>query len=134
MAGHVFLVRGDIRRLACDAWLMPSDAAGRAEGKWLLPDAAPPRPRHGKGRVFAVAEAAADTPRPWLVDMNGAADTPADWYVEGVRQFLAAVRPWLEGRGEGWLRRQKPLVAVPLVGTGGGGARDRAGQLMGALL
>src|SRR5262245_22370639 len=33
MPGHVFLVRGDVRRLACDAWLMPADARGRVQDK-----------------------------------------------------------------------------------------------------
>jgi hypothetical protein len=25
MAGHLFVLRGDIRALACDAWLLPAD-------------------------------------------------------------------------------------------------------------
>ena len=28
MSGHVFVVHGDLTKIVCDAWLMPTDVAG----------------------------------------------------------------------------------------------------------
>src|SRR5687767_2931344 len=63
--------------------------------------------------------------------MDGGPDADADWYVDGVRQFLAAVRRWLEERSGSRLPRRQPLVALPLVGTDDG---DGAGAVVEALL
>ncbi len=40
MSGHVFIVRGDITRIACDAWLLPSDERFTLTPAWWhrLPD------------------------------------------------------------------------------------------------
>lgn len=35
MAGHVFVIRGDMRRLACDAWLLPCDTHRNVVPHWL---------------------------------------------------------------------------------------------------
>jgi hypothetical protein len=55
-----------------------------------------------------------------------------------VREWLDAVRGEYGGaadrRRAPLFRRAKPLFALPLVGTGGGGAADRAGQVAQALL
>jgi SIR2-like domain len=138
--GHVFIARGDVRRLACDAWLMPADAHGRVQDKWLLPGAreqpwpTPPRDgQAGKRRVLQLRDWPADRPRPWLVNVEGDPETPADWYVEGVRQFLKEVGPALQN-GLRRSPRRTPLVALPLVGTGQGGGRDKAGEILAGLL
>src|SRR4051812_38332531 len=139
MSGHVFTVRGDLRRLACDAWLMPAGAHGRPQDKWLLPDTPAPRwpelPaawREGGRRVLPLDDWPGG-PRPWLVNVEGDHDTPSEWYVEGVRQFLDAVRRWLPDHPR-WLERATPLVALPLVGTGEGGGRTQAGRIVTDLL
>ncbi len=140
MTGTIFVIRGDIRRLACDAWLMPCGSSGRPEPKWLLPDEPAPRwPKppadwdaDGK-RVLELRDWPAGRPRPWLVNVEGSADTPPPWYVEGVRQFLDRAGPAV-ARARFLPDRACPLLALPLVGTGGGGGRDRSGQILGALL
>lgn len=140
MAGHVFLVWGDLRQLACDAWLMPADTRGRTQDKWLSPgfpvpyEGRPPREwEGGKLRVLPVRDWPAGAPRPWLVNVEGDERTPAEWYLEGVRQFLAEAGRWLKD-GRRSFTRPTPLVALPLVGTGEGGGRERAGQILAALL
>jgi SIR2-like protein len=35
MPGHVFVTRGDMRRLACDAWSLPCDVGGLVVPSWL---------------------------------------------------------------------------------------------------
>lgn len=140
MAGHVFLVRADLRRVACDAWLMPCGAEGRPRDVWLLPgfDLRWPEPpadwRGEKRRVLPLEDWPADRPRPWLVNADGGADVPVAWYAEGVRQFLTEARRWLREDRPHWFARARPLLALPLVGSGQGGGRDRAGQLVAAFL
>ena len=77
MPGHLFLVRGDLRRLVCDAWLMPCDRRGRPQDKWLLPGQ--PEPNwpdppadfaRGRRRVLELPDWPADQPRPWLVNLD----------------------------------------------------------------
>jgi hypothetical protein len=38
MLGHVFVTRGDMRRLACDAWSLPCDRGGLVVPSWLRSD------------------------------------------------------------------------------------------------
>ncbi|WP_286277066.1 hypothetical protein [Naasia aerilata] len=39
-ASHLFVVRGNIEHLACDAWLLPTDARAQVTESWrsVLPD------------------------------------------------------------------------------------------------
>src|SRR5262245_59270952 len=100
MPGHVFIVRGDLRRLMCDGWLMPAGRDGKPEPKWLrkdTPDPAWPDPTadylRGLRRVLDVPDWPDDRPRPWLVNLDAGLDTPPDWFLDGARQFLAAAAP-----------------------------------------
>lgn len=56
-----------------------------------------------------------------------------DWYVEGARQFLHAVAAHLKGT-QPRNGRYRHLVALPLVGTGKGGAADVVGGVVLRLL
>lgn len=157
MAGHVFVVHGDLTRLRCDAWLMPCDSAQCIEPYWLVdaPEALKERfarlprtrkfffmgePPDGWGRdgvrVQPVGEWNLDDgPCPWLVDLGGGPSRSAEWFIEGARQFFEACRAWLGGWPWGRPRwRHRPLLAVPLVGTGHGGARHNRGGIIRALL
>ncbi len=159
MAGHVFVIHGDLTRFLCDAWLMPCDTRAGIEPYWLVnagPQmldrlALPPGNRvkstylgdlpEGWGkqgvRVLRWEGWSNHQPsRPWMTNMGGSKRTEAAWYIEGVRQFLTACRNEFATspqRQEGpW--RSKPLVAIPLVGTGHGGAWSRKGALIPELL
>src|SRR5919108_701962 len=133
--GHVYIVRADLRRLACDAWLMPCGIEARPLPHWLLPGwkvSGWPAPPHDwdeeRLRVLKVHGWATSLPQPYLVNVGQYA-APASWYVEGARQFLETVasevcrRPSLFGR-------VMPLVGLPLVGAGYGGGQDRAGEIV----
>ncbi len=72
-------------------------------------------------------------PQPWLVDMGGRRDTEVSWYLDGLRAFLAAASADV-GSGLGRHGRERPLLAVPLVGTGYGGARGISGAVVRAVL
>lgn len=143
-SGHVFVVHGDLRSLACDAWLLPSDSTLYVVPSWLdwpsPPSSEPELPslpsgwgRHG---VRTVRWEAWPTSRstPWLTLVGGGPrNDGAAWFVDGARQFLDAAGQWLAGRPPRH-GRARHLVALPLVGTRYGGARLTAGEVVRALL
>lgn len=150
MAGHVFIVHADLTRLACDAWLMPCGLSGKPSQHWLSDierDANfqwPELPKgwgaHGTRCIQLHHKRLNDLrgvplPMPWLVNV-GASSKVADvnWYVEGVEQFMACVSKHQPIFDEPLNQRARPLIALPMVGTGGGGMRHRAGEMVRALL
>lgn len=147
MSGHVFITRGDLTRLSCDAWLLPTSARVHVTRGWrsrlndrqvrkleeLQPELPEAWRRYG-GRVLPLNpdEKSHEAPRIWLVNVGGRSDTAVEWYIEGVRQFLDVVardlpRHPLNGRA-------LPLVALPVVGTGRGGAAARKGGVLQELM
>jgi len=141
--GHVFILHSDLRRLSCDAWLMPCDISARPLPQWYAepdppPDdfswGEPPTDWGDQGcRVMRVEGWPADRPQPWLVNVGSGPGTPNPWFVKGAGQFLEAVGRELGGR-RGRHGRARPLVALPIVGTGGGGGFDTAGDIVCHLL
>ncbi len=65
--------------------------------------------------------------------MGGRRDTEVSWYLDGLRAFLAAASADVCG-GVGRHGRERPLLAVPLVGTGYGGAKGISGAVVRAVL
>jgi hypothetical protein len=147
MRGHLFITQGDLTRLACDAWLLPTDAALTVESNWL--EQAPALRRYRRSekrllldtpsdwgdrgrRVRELDDWPAGLSRPWLTNVGGTADTPADWYGEGAGQFVRAAR---RHRNTALLsKRQRPLLAMPLIGTRQGGARAIKAEVLEELL
>jgi len=142
MAGHVFVGRGDLTKLCCDAWLMPTDRRLHVMPHWIeeipnLKQNWKPEPddswNKGQTRVLEVEHWPFPEQRVWLVN-TGAWQKEAQWYVNGVVQFFTIVGPIFQRQGRGVAGRAKPLVGIPLVGTGAGGAGDWIGTLLAALL
>ncbi|MFO0851836.1 MAG: SIR2 family protein [Gemmataceae bacterium] len=137
MSGHVFIVRGDLRQLACDAWLIPASRSARPGDEWFLPGYDGPR----RGEPFAdggprVQPLPGPTghPRPW-VGRIGSSDRPVGWYADGAAEFLDAAAAAIVAAGRPPLfGRARPLLALPVVGTGRGGAAERAGEVVQELL
>jgi len=137
MAGHVFVTRSDLRRLALDAWLLPCglDAQPRpmwVDGAWAL---SWPRPTSGWGRDHRTMRVDGMPPgraTPWLTHVGGGRSAGIDWFMKGVRSFLDAVAADLGGKSRH--DRPRPIVGLPVVGTGAGGARGRAGEVIRAQL
>ena len=138
MSGHVFVVRGDLRALACDAWLLPTDRSVYVSASWAqgLRGCVPQPPddwRDDGCRAFAVPGKPRERPMPWLVNVGRTPGTPVGWYMDGVRQFLRAAGAAALARGALY-DRARPLLALPLVGTGEGGAGRVAGEVAATLL
>lgn len=158
--GHVFVVRGDLTRFGCDAWLLPSDAHRYLVPSWWGNRAlAPLFERHGcwgahappstlprlEGRALALdpGPAPADVPGagprrarpvPVLTRMGAGPGASTAWFVDGVRNFVEVALAEIGARGRALPGRARPLLAVPLVGTGHGGLRHHAGEVADALM
>ena len=144
--GHVFVIRGDLTQLSCDAWAVPTDAGPSIAANWMqaLRSVAhdfKPRPdsdwHEGRVRARKIVPWPAGDPQPWLLNVGRQGATPR-WYAEGVRQFLDAVASELldthgQMRSAARNNRARPLVALPLVGTRLGGGERVAGKILKAL-
>ncbi len=148
MAGHLFVLRGDLASLACDAWLLPTDRGLNVTDSWWRNAALAPRlaaalaRRPGKpGQPFRKAFQGGERaiplddiagPRPFLT-VIGAGGQPVEWYVEGVRAFLDTARS-LDDAQRFLPKRARRLLALPVVGTGAGGAYWVAGEILEKLI
>lgn len=145
-SAHIFLVHGDIRRIACDGWLLPCGPTFQHESHTWYPDfettwRATPGERFADDTVARVASwppegVPASLPEPWFVDVVGGNERPISFFVERALRFVEVASSWLHAHPASLrlTRRERPLLALPLVGTGGGGAAYRAGDMAAALL
>lgn len=139
------MVHGDIRRIACDGWLMPCDDQWAHEAdnwypKYVRNWTAQPAETFAENSIGRIADwpppgAPKHLSQPWLVDVVGV-EQPISFFVERALRFVDVVSDWLHHHPEDiHLReRDRPLLAIPLVGTGAGGAAYRAGDMASALL
>lgn len=149
MTGQLFVVRGDLTRLACDAWLVPTDTALRVGRAWrqalqldggsagwtapserLGPPVGAPN-GGGRARRYRLPDTRVPRATPWLTNVGGTALTEPAWYAGGVRDFVrAAAASLADGSCARILQRERPLLALPVVGTGAGGKASNAGEVL----
>jgi len=116
MPGQVYIIRGDLRRLACDAWLMPCSRSARPQNHWFLDDYSGPRQGDhfdnvGR-RVQPLPSWPDGHPRPWLAQI-GASRKPIEWFVAGATEFLNAAATAITQAGHPpMFRRAKTLLAL----------------------
>lgn len=140
--GHVFVVHGDLLRLECDAWLLPSDSGGSLAKYWKI------GPNHDirtawtwpdfgwaeRGRSVAL-EGDLDRPRPFVTHVGGGYSMPTNWFVDGAIAFVSAAHERVRAHGERPRNgRARHLFALPIVGTGFGGGARRAAEIVELLL
>jgi hypothetical protein len=136
MPGHLFVVQGDVRKIASAAWLLPCDLRGTVSPGWLDDDPELLARVDGfRPRAVATFEAGRrvarlpgdERPHVWMVDTGGYHEMAESWYAEGLAEFVRSVAD------DAAATRTKPAV-VPFVGAGlGGKALDR-GTLLPTLL
>lgn len=136
MKGHVFVVRGDITKLACDAWFASCDYRAKPRRSFVpsfWEGSFEGTPFQGRQRVQKLSNWPKDWPQPWLTNVGGTKDKPVKWYIEGVTEFLDRAKASLLNRAP-LFGRSKHLVALPVVGTGRGGAAESAGKILEEML
>lgn len=142
--GHLFVALCDLRRLHCDAWIVPTGPDYVPAAYWFLNASAKPRNYTGTGgsglkyfgkdsRVKRAPGWPDDgRPVPYLVafDRTGAPSMD-EWLLAPLKQCLEVATAELQGvapaRG-----RFKHLIALPVVGTGATG--EDKGEVIKALL
>lgn len=140
MSGHLFVLHGDLTRLQCDAVLIPCDnrwQVGWRNWSRLLDETLFKHPshlgraqlkeEHGTGRYKEQPDHDGKRIR-LVVTADGRND--ADWVATGVSDAIRTLAAELSA-SDG---RAKPLVALPLVGTGQGGFDRARGMLIKASL
>ncbi|WP_139416167.1 SIR2 family NAD-dependent protein deacylase [Agromyces laixinhei] len=134
---HVFIIRGDITNLACDAWLLPSDSRMEVADAWLsaVPDAA--------GRLPAAARRAIDRDEILAARLDTHEGDPVPILTTvplyGVRQtddLRPAVRAFIEAGAAAphYTKRPTRLLAMPFFGAQGGGGSALRGDILRVLL
>lgn len=141
MPGHLFIIRGDLTKLACDAWLMPTGYRLSIEDYWLKPeppgflDAVQAMQAHlgedwreSRERVLPVPFWPAERSRPWLVNILF---RKMDRLVEAVEMFVDRV---LQEAPHPLHNRERHLLAVPVISTGFGGGSLAKGRVINTLV
>lgn len=137
--GHLFIVDGNISRLQCDAWLLPTSEDYSITKSFYeaigLPTAGriPFEDRPGWQGELAVPHrvwnaAHPDAPRVWLGQVGGTSRTPVQHFVDCARAFVTAATADLRSARAHVDRR--PLVSLPIIGTGDGGGARRRGLIL----
>lgn len=137
--GHVFVIDGDVSKLACDAWLLPTDhrfsitrsfcqAVGMPH-EGALPNA--PKSWNGQGCLFLGELNRDGQPDLWLGDI-GRHGASFDHFVQRAAEFI--VRAATKVRRDTPDLGRPPLLAMNVIGSGHGGKRSDRGGLLAALL
>ena len=137
VGGHLFIMSGDLSRLACDAWLLPTDDDFRISKSFAKSAHVEPNQcltGHtwtGDQRVQPLNEWAPGKPWVWLGRV-GRYGQPASWYAECGAEFIEQASARLRARVPALDRR--PLLAVNVLGTGEGGMQADKGEIHLALI
>ena len=143
--GHVFITQGDITRITCDAWLLPTDALLAVTGTWGrgLPSGViegghltGPRPDGWGTSVLSCPVNTETTARshsvPWMTCV-GSTFADVELYLKAITEFVKKTSAVCHGQTPAF-GRAKRLLAVPVVGTGSGGAAMFKGRVYSELL
>lgn len=142
MAGHLFIIRGDLRRLSCDAILIPTDAGPWITHLWwdflheegiappsrrggLLSDFDPPPGWGSSVHTVRYGRTEEAGPEVWLTET--ATHHHLEWLLMCLDQFV-------ESASATRSPDRRPRLAVPMVGTAAGGFSDDKGAIHGALI
>ena len=133
--GHLYVIDGDLQQLAVDAWLLPTDSTFHITHSWATTRSRFTRYKearqegwNGRRVVFLEEIDGSDV---WLGDVGRAHADEAHYVgvaLEFIRQASEKCRE--QARQAGRL----PLVALNHLGTGDGGAYERHGEILSALI
>ena len=143
-AGHVFVYRGDIRTLACDAWYLPADTRPFVNPEWYAGDEQLRHAVHdlrsqdlpanwgtegGRIHPLQLADLRRSTPVLAAIPVEGTNDP--GYHRESLRQFVEVAVTLARPEG---MNRAKRLLAVPVIGTGLSGGMWHRGRHLRSVL
>lgn len=145
LAPHVFVTRADITHMACDAWLCPTDKTLDVRQRWR--ESVPgldhairafddEQFRAGTRHASALKEWPESEPLPVFTAVpyfgfDEAADL-AEIIYDGIAEAARAIGP--ASRRPSVTNRPLPLIALPLIGSAGGGGADKLGDIIAVVL
>jgi SIR2-like domain len=134
--GHVFVIHGDLLKLACDAVLVPSDVSLMVErywGRWSLDRALLPGLYGPEKRVTDPIDI--DGQRVRYVNIGSLPDyADLNCLRAGIRAGLSAAVEDARTRPSAQHNRERPLLGMPVFGVGEGGYDRHRGGALAALL
>lgn len=132
--GHVFVVRGLLESIACDAVIVPTSSSFRPRYTWFsvlgVEDrTAPAGASDDRVRLFPTDSNHGPA---WLLNVAHDGHRSVDWLVDGLRAAFDRIAAdlALHSLGDG---RVRPLVALPTLGVGQGGYEGVRGEVIRAL-
>ena len=141
----MFVTQGDLTKLACDAWMLPTDHRLSVKDHWFANDPSlRERLRSFESQDFSNGSALAaiipdgvdgePTVIATAVPYHGIADSKGvDLAIEAVRAFVELGSALVQQRIDAPVvigRRGFPLLAIPAFGTEGGGGHAIRGELL----
>lgn len=139
IAGHLFIINGDIAKLQCDAVLVPTDykTSVTTGFKPLVASSAVQAQLRGLekrkwkyGEVVRLRQRASG-PQVWVGHLGGTDRTPVEDFVDCAKRFIEKAALELRGRETPGVL---PQIALPVVGTGRGGGVAHRGDVLRALI
>lgn len=133
MSGHFFIVDGDLTSIACDAWLLPTDADFDVTRIWtgsigLSGSVRLNLPPWGEDE-FARPHGRFDRSEVWLGRIGGEGTTG---FIEAAEQFVrGAAKQCAEAAAR---EGRRPLLAINQIGSGSGGGRFHKGEGLPAVM
>lgn len=139
---HVFVTRGDLTHIACDAWMVPTDRSLSVRSYWTehnapLADAI----RSFDDERFFAGEAHAAAAESWKSTSPLPVFTAVPFFgFDEVRDFIDIIDAFAEVAAQelAELRprstRPFPLLALPIIGSGGSGGGQVVGDLISVVL
>ncbi|MFI5509110.1 SIR2 family NAD-dependent protein deacylase [Mycobacterium sp. NPDC051804] len=146
MTGHLFVIDGDLTKLACDAILIPTDESFKIEPEWRVIKSAHraqiaelrrEAPHSWGGHRTLHLDQRQKHPWVWLANVGqlGHRRSFADAFKPAVTEFVERAAKSLKAdsryRIHDW---PIPRIAVNLIGSGRGGGSQRKGDLVGGLV
>ena len=146
-SGHLYIIQGDIKKIACDAWLLPTSqnysittSFQDAVGMTVSSDS---RPLEWNGvewtepwgdRNFILLKASQDLHEPdlWIGNIGVSDLAPVEHFAERAREFVQIACETVRTRET--KSNRAPLIAVNVMGSGHGGGRNKRGELLRALM
>lgn len=134
MGGHLFIINGDLNKIACDAVLLPTDGAFTIEPKWngLIEGYRDEVPSTWDGHKVIPLGRRHKNPRMWLGNVGQYGEqSEFSTFSPVVEEFVerAAAEAKSTPNPERIYEWPLPRLAVNVVGSGAGGGRGTKGNL-----